>query len=172
MELFEILKYTLPSLIVFLTAYLMIRQFLKKEVREKKMDLVIRNQQTIMPLRLQAYERMALFLERISPESLLMRVNQPGLKSQQLQTHLLSTIRAEFEHNLSQQIYITPQAWEVIKNAKNNTIKIINTCSGKLKPDSPAMDLNRAILEKVMENEHTPSAAALEFLKKEINTFM
>ncbi len=118
MDVAEILKYTLPALIVFLTAVFMMRYYMNKEIRERKTDLVIRNQQTITPLRLQAYERMALFLERITPESLLMRVNQPGLTSQQLQSQLLTIIRAEFEHNLSQQIYITAQAWEVVKNAK------------------------------------------------------
>jgi len=98
-----------------------------------------------------------------------MRVNQPGMNCQQLQTQLLSIIRAEFEHNLSQQIYMTSRAWEVIKNAKNNTIKLINTTAGELKPDAPALDLSKGILEKIMEMESSPSNAAIEFLKKEIN---
>ncbi len=171
MDVAEILKYTLPALIVFLTAVFMMRYYMNKEIRERKTDLVIRNQQTITPLRLQAYERMALFLERITPESLLMRVNQPGLTSQQLQSQLLTIIRAEFEHNLSQQIYITAQAWEVVKNAKNNTIKLINTSAGKIKAGAPALELSKLILERVMETEAAPSQAALEFLKKEVATF-
>ncbi|HDR90239.1 MAG TPA: hypothetical protein ENN63_11515 [Bacteroidetes bacterium] len=171
MDIIEMIKYSVPALIVFFTAFFMMRYYMQKEARERKVDLVIRNQQTITPLRLQAYERLALFLERINPESMLMRVNQPGMNSQQLQSQLLATIRAEFEHNLSQQIYITPQAWEVVKNAKNNTIKLINTSADKVKPNAPAMELNRHILEKVIETEAAPSQAALEFLKKEVSTF-
>ncbi len=169
MEILEILKYTLPALIVFLTSWLLVRSFINREIQSRKMEAVLQNQKTITPLRLQAYERITLFLERISPENLLMRVNQPGMNCQQLQTQLLSIIRAEFEHNLSQQIYMTSRAWEVIKNAKNNTIKLINTTAGELKPDAPALDLSKGILEKIMEMESSPSNAAIEFLKKEIN---
>jgi len=86
MEIIEMIKYSVPALIVFFTAFFMMRYYMQKEARERKVDLVIRNQQTITPLRLQAYERLALFLERINPESMLMRVNQPGMNSQQLQS--------------------------------------------------------------------------------------
>jgi hypothetical protein len=172
MEILEILKYTLPAFIVFLTAWLLIRAFINRDVQARRSEIVMQNQRIITPIRLQAYERITLFLERIAPENMLMRVTQPGMLSKQLQTELLASIRAEFEHNLSQQIYMTPQAWEVIKNAKNNTIKLINLVADKVKSDAPALELSKAILEMVMELESSPSTAALEFLKKEINQVM
>ena len=168
MDYLEILKYTLPSLVVFFTAYFLVRSMVNKEIQSRKMEIALQNQQTITPLRLQAYERVTLFLERIAPDSLLMRINKPGMTAKQLQTQLLSSIRAEFEHNLSQQIYMTADAWGVVKNAKNNTIKIINSIAEKVKPGAPSLELSKLILEKVMEMESSPSAAALEYLKREV----
>jgi hypothetical protein len=164
----EILKYTLPSLIVFLTAWLLIRKFLENDRKIKKMDLMFRNEQYILPIRMQAYERLVLFLERISPESLLMRVNHKGMNSQQLHSELLATIRAEFEHNLAQQIYISRDGWEIVKNARSGLINIINTAAKSIEPESPSIKLSQTILEAIIDNENSPTSIAIDFLKKEI----
>jgi hypothetical protein len=169
MDILEILKYTLPALIVFFTAYLLIRSFIKGDRDRRNQEIILQNQKTITPIRLQAYERVALFLERISPESLIIRINKPGMTSQHLQQAMLTTIRAEFEHNLSQQVYITTQAWEVVKNAKANTTKIINSSADKVKPNDPAIKLSKLILERVMEMDKVPTQVAIDFLKNEIN---
>ena len=121
MEILEILKYIVPALIVFITSYLLIKMMVKNDGDRRNKEIILQNQKTITPLRLQAYERAVLFLERISLESLILRVNKQGMTSKQLQSEILSAIRAEFEHNLSQQIYMGPQVWEVIKNARINT---------------------------------------------------
>ncbi len=99
----------------------------------------------ITPLRLQAYERAILFLERISPENLIMRVNKSGFTCQQLQSELMQTIRSEFEHNLSQQIYISHGAWEMLKIARGRTIQLINSLAEKIPKDSPSINLSKAI---------------------------
>jgi hypothetical protein len=170
MEIFEILKYTLPAVVVLLTAYLLIKMMLKNDGDRRRKEIILQNQKTITPLRLQAYERAILLLERISPESLILRVNKQGLTAQQLQGEMLSAIRAEFEHNLSQQIYMSPQSWEVIKNARINTVKLINTSAGQVKPDAPAIDFSTYILERVMEMEKPPTRIAIDFIKKEFNS--
>jgi hypothetical protein len=164
----EILKYTLPALIVFLTAWLLIRKFLENDRKIKKMDLMFRNEQYILPIRMQAYERLVLFLERISPESLLMRVNHQGMNSQQLHSELLASIRAEFEHNLAQQIYVSRDGWEIVKNARSNLINIINTAARSIEPESPSIKLSQTILEAIIDNENSPTNIAIDFLKKEI----
>ncbi len=94
----------------------------------------MQNSRTVTPIKLQAYERIVLFLERISLESLLLRVSSPDMSASQLHTALLNAIRNEFEHNLSQQIYMSPQAWEVVSNASSNMIKIINSEAEKMPP--------------------------------------
>jgi hypothetical protein len=164
----EILKYTLPALIVFFTAYLLIRKFLENDRKLKKIDLLYKNDQYILPIRLQAYERLVLFLERISPESLLMRINRQGMTSKQLHSELLAAIRAEFEHNLTQQIYVSREAWEIVKNARSNLVKIINEAAKSIEPDSPSLKLSQTILEEIIEKEASPVDVAIDFIKKEI----
>ncbi len=170
MEIIEILKYTLPALIVLITAYLLIRTMIKNDGDRRNKEIILQNQKTITPLRLQAYERAILLLERISLDSLILRVNKQGMTSQKLQHEILSAIRAEFEHNLSQQIYMSPQAWEVIKNAKINTVKLINTSATQVKPDSASIEFSTHILERVMEMEKSPTQVAIEFIKLEFNS--
>jgi len=164
----EILKYTLPALIVFITAWLIIKQMIRNDQNRRNYEIVTKNQQHITPIRLQAYERMALLLERMSPESLIMRVSSQTMTAKQMQTELLNTIRAEFDHNVSQQIYISPQAWELIKNAKTTVTQLINNAASRVKPDSSAMILSKLILEDLITLDKSPVALALDYLKKEI----
>lgn len=167
----EILKITLPALLVFLAGYLAIERLLREEANRRKAELDINSKKITTPIRLQAYERIVLFLERISPDSLLVRVNQPGLTVQKFQTALLSSIRSEWEHNLSQQIYISPKAWGLVKNAKDNVIKLINTNSNEIEGAQPALMLSKSILESLIELENHPTARAIDFLKKEVNEY-
>jgi hypothetical protein len=170
METFlEILKYLLPSLVVFATTVYLVNRYFDGEEKKRKHQAILNNQQIITPLRLQAYERAILFLERISPESLIMRVNRPGLNVQQLQTEMLTGIRSEYEHNISQQVYISHGAWEMLKIARGRTIQLINSKAGKLHTSSPAIELSKAILESLVDEEKAPTADAIAFLKKEIS---
>ena len=167
-DFFEILKYTLPALIVFITAYLLIRKFLDTSLKIKKADLILQNDQYILPVRMQAYERLVLFLERISPDNLLMRINRRDMTSQKLHSELLSVIRSEFEHNLSQQIYVSRESWEVIKNAKSSLINIINQAAKSIEPGSPSIKLSQTILESIMDKDDSPTDVAIDYIKKEI----
>ena len=164
----EILKYILPSLVVFATTVYLVKKYFDGEEKKRNHQLFVNNQNMIMPLRLQAYERMILFLERISPESMIMRVNRPGFTCQQLQSELMNTIRSEFEHNLSQQIYVSAGAWEMLKIARGRTIQLINMVAEKFPKDSPSINLSKGILESIVDQEKAPAADAIAFIKKEI----
>jgi hypothetical protein len=164
----DILKITIPALIVFLTAWLVLRNMLKNDQDKRRQELILQNSRTVTPIRLQAYERIVLFLERISLESLLVRVSTPDMSAQQLHSAMLNAIRSEFEHNLSQQIYMSQQAWEVVRNARSNMIKIINSESENLTPDASGMAFSKKLLEKIMELEQEPTRAAIDFVKAEI----
>jgi hypothetical protein len=164
----ELLKIILPSVFVFLAGYLAIERLLREETRRRKAELTQNNQKITTPVRLQAYERLTLFLERISPDSLLVRVNQPNLTARKLQSNLLQNIRAEWEHNLSQQLYVSNNAWQLVKNAKDNVIKLVNTTVDKLPPDTPAIKVSQQILETLVELENHPTSFAIDFLKKEV----
>jgi len=165
----EVLKYLLPALVVFITTWYLVSRYFKSEDTKRQQQLALNNQNLITPLRLQAYERIILYLERINPESLVMRLSKPGINSQQLQNELLAAIRAEYEHNLAQQIYISNQAWEMLKNARNATLQLINATAESLKKEEPAINLSKAILEKVMQEEKNPASDAIVYIKNEIN---
>jgi hypothetical protein len=167
-EFLEILKYTVPALIVFLTAYYMIRMFMKNEDTKRHFELHMTQKDSTLPLRLQAYERLILFLERISPDSIVMRMSQTNLNNVQLQNELVTSVRTEFEHNLAQQIYVSNHAWDQIKTARNNVIKLINEAAAELKPDSSGISLSKKILENAMNMGSSPTQDAIVFLKKEV----
>jgi len=125
-------------------------------------------QQIILPLRLQAYERVILFLERIAPNNLIMRLNKPEMSSVQLQAALVKVIREEFEYNLSQQLYISSKSWEMVKNAKEETIKLINIASGKIPVTASSGELIKIILDLSLETESLPVNIAIDEIKKEV----
>ncbi len=164
----ELLKYTLPALIVFLTAFVLIRGFIKSEEQRRERELSESTQKTVLPIRLQAYERMALLLERISPESLVLRVNKPGMTAKQLHGELLASIRAEYEHNLSQQVYISNEAWERIRTARSNVINLVNAAADLLKEDATAITFSQKIFEQVVQLKSPPIQEALDYMKEEI----
>ncbi len=167
-EILEILKYTLPSLIVFLTAYLVLKVYLGNEEKKRKIELSMNQKDSVLPIRLQAFERLILFLERISPDSLVMRFKNTSLNVAQMQNELINNVRTEYEHNLSQQTYISNQAWELIKVARSEMIKLINTSAAELKPDDQGINLSKRILENAMNQQNSPTQNAIQFLKNEV----
>jgi hypothetical protein len=168
-DFLEILKYTLPAVVVFLTSFFILKLYLKNEEKKRRFELSMSQKDSILPLRLQAYERLILYLERISPDSIVMRFKNTRLSVVELQNELVNAIRTEFEHNLSQQTYISIQAWEMLKAARSDTIKLINESAAELKAGDPGLSLSKRVIEKAMELPHAPNFAAIQFLKKEVN---
>jgi hypothetical protein len=166
--LWDILKIVLPALIVFLTAYFLFRDMLTNAQKEREFEFRVKNSGKVTPVRLQAYERLALVLERISPQSLLMRVSPHELTSSDYHQLLLSNIRQEFEHNLSQQIYISPMLWETIRSARENLIGIINRSAEEVGNNASALTLSKKIIENYIEEDNQPVVNAMNELKKEI----
>ena len=167
-EILEILKYILPAIIVLIASSILIKQMLKNDQNRRNYEISLKNQQTILPVRLQAYERLTLLLERISPESLIMRISNPDMNSKQLQAELLNTIRSEFDHNVSQQIYVSPQVWETIKRARTKITQLINNSASRVKPDAPALDLSKLMLEDLMLQDKSPTSFAMDALKEDL----
>lgn len=168
----DLLKIVLPSLLVFLAGYLAVERLLREETNRRRAELNASNKKITTPIRLQAYERIVLFLERISPESILVRVNQPNISTQKFQGILLSTIRTEWEHNLSQQLYLSAKAWSLVKNAKDNVIKLINNSADKVDSKAPSLLLSKQILDGLVDLEFHPTFRAIDHLKKEVNEFL
>lgn len=168
--LLEILKYTVPALIVFLTVLIMLRAWSRNEDKRRKSEFNMHLTDDILPVRLQAYERSILLLERISPESMIMRVSRNDYTARLLQQELLSNITSEFEHNIAQQTYLSTEAWEKIKAAKNQVINLVNETAKEVKPDASGTTLGKLILERLSELKNPPSRAAIDYLKQEVKT--
>ncbi len=173
METFiELLKIFLPALLVMLTAWVVIRSMLRDDQERRRQDLLLQTVKTITPVRLQAYERVVLFLERITPESLIMRTARPEMTAQQLQSALVSGVRSEYEHNLSQQIYMTNEAWEMVKNARGTVVRLVNSVASQLPPNATGEELSRMLLEEVMEMDTEPTKTAISYIKAELARIM
>jgi hypothetical protein len=166
--LYDILKISIPALIVFFTAWIVLKNLIRNDQDKRKQEILLQNTKVVTQIKLQAYERIVLFLERISLESLIVRVSSPEMSASQLHSALLNAIRSEFEHNLSQQIYMSPQAWEVVRNARSNMIKIINSEAEKMPEKSTGMAFSKQLLEKIMELDKEPTRAAIDYVKGEI----
>ena len=166
--LIEFIKILVPASVVLYGIYLVVRMLIQKEVDLKKLEVRGRSIETVLPNRLQAYERMALFLERISPQNLLVRLNASGMTSKEFHQLLLGEIRNEYNHNVAQQVYMSENVWNLIKNAKEDLIVSINDAAGEMKMESTSLDLSRKIFEKSISKSVDPISHALSELKKEI----
>ncbi len=168
--LLEILKYTVPALIVFLTVLVMLRAWSKNEDKRRKSEFNMHISDDILPVRLQAYERSILLLERISPESMIMRLSRNDFTARQLLQELLTNVTSEFDHNIAQQTYMSTEAWEKMKAAKNQVINLINDTAKEVNPDAKGTTLGKLLLERLTELKNPPSQVAIDFLKQEVKT--
>lgn len=166
-KIIELLFSILPALIVGAIAYYFFKQHIENENRRRRFLLQKDIQKEAFPLRLQAYERMTLFLERIAPSKLLTRINPTSSNKEDYENLLIASIQQEFEHNLSQQIYISDECWNIILAAKNATIQLIRKSTMNEKTDS-ANKLQEVILTELMDKQ-PPSGAALSFIKQEVS---
>ena len=174
----DVLLYFIPAIIVMIGMFIVmrrfidnqsstIRKFLEKEIQLKVAEDRNNRQKESLPLKLQAFERLILFLERISPNSLLVRVHRGGMTAVQLQSELVATIRAEFEHNLSQQIYVSEQAWEEVKDGKEEMLRIINNAFSYAGSNATGIQMSSQIFEQVLRMENVPTQKAVDFIKSE-----
>lgn len=166
-QLVNLLMFIIPALITGAIAFLFFREHVENESRRR--DFLIQKdlQKDSLPMRLQAYERITLFLERIKPTKLLIRVNPISSNKEDYESLLISNIEQEFDHNLAQQIYITDKCWSITSTAKNATIQIIRKASLSDKVNS-ADKLREVILTDMMD-KRAPSDAALSFIKEEVS---
>ncbi|WP_114781652.1 DUF7935 family protein [Botryobacter ruber] len=168
MFLMELLRLALPALIVAGAMYYVVNRYLDRDYKSRVLDLRMKNSEIILPIRLQAYERIILLLERITPSNLLIRVSGAGLTAAEYHRVLVTEIREEFNHNLSQQVYMTEQAWQMVKRAQEGVINMVNTAYQNMPQDAKGTDLAKRVLEMVLAGEAEPTADAISFLKQEI----
>ncbi len=162
----ELIKNLGPALIVLYAVYLMVRSFTSSRLDELRSQSIQKNSETVLPIRLQAYERITLLLERISPSNIISRLNNPEFSARDFQQVLVSEIRQEFNHNLSQQLYMSDQAWAYVSGAVEDVITTINEAGRGLEDDAKGLDLAKAIFETNIEKNSVRNA--INYIKNEI----
>jgi len=181
-ELMEFLKIIVPTIAILIVVYIMMREFTKQNSKQfdflkdeqqllkakMEMERKVNAGKTSMPLKFQAYERMALFLERINPPNLLNRVMKPKIKVGTLHSSLLATIRDEYEHNMSQQLYISDTAWELVKTAKEDVVRLVNSTAAKFTSEDDAGEFAQEIITNGFNTKNNPIDNALVALKEDI----
>ena len=166
-KLIEVGLSLLPAILVAAIAYYFFKQHIENENNIRRFKLQKSMQKKTFPIRLQAYERMVLFLERISPSKLLTRIHPNSSNKEDYESLLIATIEQEFEHNLSQQIYVSDECWNVIRGAKNATIQLIRKATMNEKTDT-ANKLREVVLTDLMDKQ-APSNTALALIKEEVS---
>ena len=165
-KIIEIFAYTIPSLITGGVAYFLFDSYFKDQQNTRRWLLQKDNRKYTLPLRLQAYERMTLFMERINPSQLLVRITPISDDKNEYANYVIAQVEQEFEHNLAQQIYISDECWSIITTAKNATIQMIRLAS-KSEKVADANQLREMILNDLL-GKTAPSSAALAFMKNEV----
>lgn len=168
----QVLVALLPSLVVFLTAFYLIRGFLGAQNSERlasqRKDVSKDDRRHTLPLRLQGYERLTLLVERIEPGPMVLRLHKSNMSARMLHAELVATIREEFQHNVTQQLYVSDRAWLKVKQAKEETIRLVNMCYEQTGDSPSATDLSQRIFASVARLSHTPSQEALLILREEV----
>lgn len=164
----EILKYTVPAIVVLIACTLIVKRFLMTDVKGKQIALLKDTHDVTVRLRLQAYERLVLFIERIHPRQIVPRVYQSGMTVGDLHQSLIYNIQTEFEHNLAQQIYVTKKVWETVRGVKEQEMNMISQIAKQLDPEAPAKELHLRIVDYVMTVEAgLPTDIALQVINEE-----
>ncbi len=159
------------GIIAIAVAYTIVKNDLKQYFKLAKPDERSQIKLQLLPLRLQAHERLVVFIERINPANLLLRLHEPGISLAGLQSAILNEIRSEYQHNIAQQLYISSATWDVVSKLKDDTLAMINNAVRTLPEDAQGVDLSRKVLQYMANMEKNPYDLTLSVIKKDIHQF-
>lgn len=170
--LLEIIKITVPALIVFFTVYTLLKQFLEGQYKARMLEFKQNQNNTTIPLRLGAYERLSLFCERISIPNLILRLRTDDMTATDLRLALMLGVQQEFEHNITQQVYVSDQLWQIVKIARDDTINVINLVYNSIDPKADAREYAGTMFKYLQTRESFSTDKALVAIKKEAGLLM
>ncbi|NND32631.1 MAG: hypothetical protein HKN76_08580 [Saprospiraceae bacterium] len=164
---FYLLLVCLPALIIFASCYLLIRQFLRNREQLELIDIQRRSAAKVLPLKLQAYERLILLFERIYIPSLIARIRTRHMSSGELQSALMIAVQQEFEHNVTQQIYVSDKLWEIIRLVKQELYNQLDHVMVSTAFNEDAEDYSSALIEHFSKKDFDPTRKAIHAIKQE-----
>ena len=166
--LLESIPYILPAVITGLVAYYMFNKFVKQQITSKKLELLSERKKDSLPIKLQSYERMLLFFERINPIKMLVRIKPISENTHDYLQLLIANVEQEFDHNLVQQIYISNDSWTAILATKNG---IINKLKQVAETSNTANDLRENVLITYSQ-KLPPTETAIAIIKSEVKKIL
>jgi hypothetical protein len=168
----EIIKLTIPALIVFLTVNALLKRFLEGQQQLRLIELRKDQQAATLPLRMQAYERLSLFCERIAIPNLLLRLRKEGMRAGELRLLLLMSIQQEYEHNITQQVYVSDQLWQILNIARDDAVNTVDLAAEMVSPKADAKDMAQALFAILEKRGTTGLEKALLAIKKEASLML
>ena len=166
--LLDILKYTVAGIGVVYIAFYLFKPYLDRAEKLQMLDFKKAMSNQTLPLKLQAYERMVLLIERINPSNMLVRLNGPVYTAAQLHNLIVTEVREEFQHNISQQIYVSNSAWAVVKRLKDDTLSIATNAVKALPEDASGLELSKTILAHLSRLEDNPYDIGTNLIRKDL----
>lgn len=157
------------GIITFAVAYYFVKNDIQRYFNLKSFEIRHAERAHLLPLRLQAHERLIVFTERLNPSNLFLRLHQPGISGAALQSLILNEIRSEYQHNVTQQLYVNEQSWNVVRKLKDDTIAMVNNATAGLPADASGVDLSKKVLQHMASIADNPYDLTLDLIKKDIH---
>lgn len=167
MRYLELLILIVPSLLIFLTVYFLFRKFFDAQLKLKMIEGKQAKKGETIHLKIQAYERLLLFCERIQIPTLLLRAVKSETSASAAASTMVLMIQQEYEHNVTQQLYVSDQLWEIIQLAKNQMIEIVSQVSAAMPKEASASELRDSLMDYYNREERTPIETAKIAIKRE-----
>jgi hypothetical protein len=167
--LLDILKYTVAGIGIIYVAFYIFKPYLDKTTALQTLEFKKAIASQTLPLRLQAYERLVLFIDRINPSNMLIRLNGNAYSAAELNSIILNEIRTEYQHNVTQQIYVSTQAWAILKSVKNDTIALVTSAVKTMPDNASGLDLGKVILTHLSKLEEDPYEKATNLVRQDLD---
>lgn len=161
----DIFRTVISGLILIVAVFYLLKPYLDKLEKQPIPSINPNTENNQLSLQLQAYERLLLFVDRTNPVNLLVRLNDSAYLAAELHYQVLGEIRNEFQHNITQQLYVSATAWEIVKRIKNDTISLANSAVKVLPPHASGLDFSKLILEQMSKMENNPYDAAAALIR-------
>lgn len=154
--------------LALMAVYYILKNDIQRFFDLKNIEINKESRAHLLPLRLQAHERLIIFTDRINPANLLVRLHQQGIGIGTLQAGILNEVRSEYQHNITQQLYVDSVTWNVVRKLKDDTIAMINNAVQGLPADANGIELSKAILQHMASIDENPYDLTIELIKKDI----
>jgi hypothetical protein len=168
-SLASFISFTAAGILTVMFSYYFIKSDIQRYFSIKAEERRNEDRKQLLPLRLQAHERITVFIDRINPTNLFIRLYEPGLSVREFQAIILNDIRSEFQHNVTQQLYVSKATWSVVMKLKDDTVAMINNAVTGLPEGLPAVDLSKKVLQHIGGLENNPYDLTLDLIKDDIH---